>query len=102
MTVKIDLSGLEKLRGRLADLENGRTLTLDQLLTPAFMSRHTQYTDVNAWWAASGQDTAVLVGAHDTPNPAVDAYVARSTDFDDWRSLLAQATTDYYRQQLAL
>lgn len=98
MSVKVDFSGLDKLKRQLHDLSQPRQVTVAELLTPAFMARHTQFGDVDTWWAASGMDSAALA----TPDPAVDAYVAQSTDFKDWQSLLAQASADYYRQQLDL
>ncbi len=93
-----DNSGAEELIRRMKEFEGPEIVSLTDLLTPEFMADHTEYDDPQPWLDASGLDWES--GDFMDPPAELDDYVARTTDFDTWSDMIAQANADRIRRRL--
>ena len=70
-------------------LENIKTL--DELLNPKFMAKHTQYKNFSSWLSAGGFD---LDNFNNIANKELDNYVVQTTHFKSWEDMKEGAISE--------
>lgn len=93
MSIKVDVSGLEDFAKKLekaADSISGE-YSLGELLTDSFMSKHTNFPDASTWLEAGGFSFESSEEFEAISDNDLNSYVAKSTPFSDWDSLLSAA-----------
>lgn len=98
MSVKIDLSGLNKLKENVEKLGGSRQVPLSELLPPAFVSSHSKYPDVDAFLAAVGVTNAEEFKA--LPQEELDAFVVANTEFETWHEMVKAGGAGYVKSQI--
>lgn len=73
-----------------------------ELLTPAFVLRHTRHRDLQSLLWAGGLDPQSLVGLTEAPSASWDAFIGRSSQFSNWTALLSQARGEWLARRLGL
>ncbi|HKJ82393.1 MAG TPA: hypothetical protein VJ961_00055 [Mariprofundaceae bacterium] len=108
----IDMSDLEelnkKLDKKLAELDRkeeqrsdaSRNVPLDELLTPAFVSQHTRFADVEELFAASGFDIGSQTDFESVPEEKWNAFIRSVSDFADWEAMLGAAGGEWAAHKL--
>ena len=96
---EFDSSGFDEMQRRLAQLGSNPEVTLEDLITPQFLAEHGSPIGLQEWIDASGYDFKADEDVSSLEDPDLDAYVARTTDFEDWGSLLQAAFADYVGRQ---
>jgi hypothetical protein len=105
----LKIQGLDKLRRQLDDLSrkagalNGtHSVPLDQMLTPAFMVRHTGFSDVDTFFGAGGFTVNSRSDLEAIPDAELDEWVRRNSKFSSWGQLLETAGSQWVSGKLGL
>lgn len=92
----------EELANRAERLEGEQEVPLEELLTPQFMRRYTEFESVDAMLEASDWEVETQEDFEAIPEGPWDAFVVQHTDFRDWQSMLDQAGQEWATRQLGL
>ena len=104
----MEIKGLDELQRELQrmaekahDLDGTHTVTVAQLLTPAFIQAHTrEYNTGQEWFDASPFKVETMEDLEAIPDAEWDAYVRSTTDFASWEEMLAEAAKELIERQL--
>lgn len=97
MRVEVDFGGLDRLRRKIAALDGTHRIPVDELLSPSFMGRCSQFSSFQEMVDASpfaGQDFEAI------PDAAWDEYVCRNTRFASWQAMLQEAALGWTGERL--
>jgi len=104
---KTTIKGLDKLQRQLDELQRKvekasgtREVPIDELLTPDFMLRFTNFASAQAMFDESGLDFETQAEFDALPADQLDAFIAANTQFDTWDELIAAAGTEYVQKLL--
>lgn len=107
MDIKVDDSGLRKLRKNienLKDLEHGKSVPIEELLTSEFMRRYTKSRNFEEFVLESGFvdpekkiDKEIFQAI---PDEDWDKYVSEQTSFASWHEMLEKAGKEYISSRL--
>lgn len=104
--MKIEMSGLEELKSKIEKLQRSidrikgtHEIPLKELLTPEFMRENTPYDSLEVMLAAGG---FTIKSGDDIQKsqPKLDAFVAQTTKFPNWKSMLSESAKKWATQQL--
>lgn len=98
MKVKADFSGLKKLQENLEALEGTHQVPLSDILTPEFVSSHSQFPDFDTLLTAVGVTNKEEFAA--LPDEEFDTFIAANTDFEGWLDMQKQGGAAYAKAQL--
>lgn len=91
-----DLSWLRhRLRGAIThtyELEGRTSVRSDELFSPTFMQRHTQFEAFEAFCTASPSDGDEFHDLQRLPDETLDTFVSNTTDFGSWEGMKRSAT----------
>ena len=103
------IEGLDNLQRKLNDLQrrahnlNGtHSVPVSELLTPSFMQRFTNFANFDAMVSASGFKAGTQAEFDAIPNDKWNAFVASTTLFPNWKSMLNEAVNEWTKRQLGL
>ena len=95
---------LDKLIKNLKSVEkeygNGKNVPVQDLLTGAFMSKHTNYSSLDDFVEASGFDWSTEEAIEAIPDDELDAFVEANTKFSSWQEMLSTASAEHLGRQL--
>jgi len=90
-----DLSWLRRrLRGAIThtyELEGQTPVRSDELFSPTFMHRHTQFESFEAFCTACPNDGDELHDLRRLPEETLDGFVSDTTDFESWDDMKRSA-----------
>jgi hypothetical protein len=97
MSIKVDLSGLEKLQRNLEKVSGEHEFKLTELMTDDFIRKHThaRFQTLQAFLDASG-----IEGQQDIGSPDLDCFIAANTDFKAWDEMTKAAGAEWAKRQL--
>jgi hypothetical protein len=105
----LKIQGLDKLQRKLDDLSrkaaalNGtNSVQLDQMLTPAFVVRHTGFPDVDTFFGAGGFSVKSRADLDAIPETQLDEWVRRNSKFGGWKQMLETAGSQWVASKLGL
>lgn len=97
--VKINTSALKKFQNKVEALNN--QVSFNDLFTPQFMSKYTNYTSFDELLVAGGY----IVNSPDDfkaiPDDEFDSHIANTTKFSSWEDMKNVATKEYVQRQLS-
>lgn len=104
ITTRVDATvrKLEGLETRLQAIDGQHQVPLAELLTPEFIQRQTDFTSLEQWIQASGFKIKSAEDFKNIPADQWDEFVARSTKFPDWNTMLQAATKKWVSKRLGL
>lgn len=79
-----------------------KLVSIDKLLPPGFMKRHSRFLDVNHMLAASGLSSDLLVETDSTSRQPWDNFIRLSTDFSDWAAMLREARGEWIMRRIGV
>lgn len=100
MSVHIDTSGLDKLSKKLDSLSKERHVPMGEILTDAFISRHSRFNSLDNFMSECGIHNSEEFEAF--PDVEMDKFVKANTKFSTWQEMLSSAGAEYYKKQLGL
>ena len=95
LSIKVDTSGMDRLKRNIAKLGGERKVRATDFLPSRFMSRFTEFPDLQAMLDASGVDDA-----EELKGKAFSQFVAKHTNFADWDEMLQAGLRDYATRSL--
>ncbi len=102
MEIKFEMSGLDELGrelNRLSDnaqaMDGEHAVPLTELCSPAFMAAHTEFGTLEELFEASGFTVETPEDFAAIPDEDRDAFIARVTEFQDWKTMQEKAAADW-------
>jgi len=95
MSVKLDISGLEKLQRNIKKLEGKRNIPLSELMPDTFISRNSKFRSLQAFLNAGG-----VRGDHDIGSSEFSRFVSAKTRFRSWEEMKQAAGAEWAKRQL--
>ncbi|MBB3295097.1 hypothetical protein FHT39_003777 [Mitsuaria sp. BK045] len=100
------LDALTKRLNTLADnakkLDGTHSVALNELLTPAFVAKHTRFANADELFDGSGFDIKTTEDFKAIPDDKWDEYIRSVSSFPDWASMQAEAGKAWVTKQLGL
>ena len=107
--MSIKVKGLDELQRKLRDLgrraealHGEHSVPFTELFPPAFVRRHSRFANIEARLKASGFSVQTAEDFAKIPDREWDAFIARSTNFSDWKAMQEAATAEYVKKKLGL
>lgn len=97
MNIKLNLSGLERLKRNAQAFNGTHQVKLTELLNPAFMKRHSAYSSISDLLTHLDVSAEALAAMADAEK---DNLARRGTKFSSWKELINSAAVDYAKRQL--
>jgi hypothetical protein len=103
------IQGLDKLQRQLDDLSrraaalNGtHSVPVAQMLTPAFMQKHTGFRDIDTFFGAGGFSVESTADLEAIAEADLDAWVLKNSKFTTWKQMLDAAGSQWAAGKLGL
>ena len=103
----LEIKGLDQLQKKLkAFQENAQKLDgqhhvpVTDLLTPAFMTRHTQFATADGLFETSGYKIESEKDLAAIPDDAWDEYIRSISNFSGWQEMISTASQIWVVQKL--
>lgn len=91
---------LRKLQEKAEKIGGTRIVPIDELLTPTFVSRFTDFNNFQELVDASGFQVNSQEDFDSIPDEEWDAYIAKNSLFSSWEDMLNTAFAEQVKQQL--
>lgn len=91
---------LRDLGRRAKELDGQHEVPFSELFPASFMQKHSAFESFDELLEAGGFVVNSPEDFEAIPDDEFDRHIARVTDFDDWESMMEQASADYVERQL--
>ncbi len=105
----LKISGLDKLQKRLDTIANNaeklhgtHDVPVVELLTPSFVSQHTNCKTAEEFFEKSGFKIETSADLEAIPDEEWDEYIRSVSTFNDWESMLAEAAKGWAVKRLGI
>lgn len=105
----LKLEGLDKLQKKLntlsknaEELDGQHSIPVAELLTTAFVSKHTKFSDAEKLFEGSGFNIENSEDFEAIPEDKWDDYIRSNSNFDSWEAMLSLATQEWAVKKLGL
>ncbi len=103
------ITGLDNLSKRLnqltenaKELGNTKSASLNEILTPDFISKHTKFSNANEFFEASGFSVSDQNSFEAIPEEKLNIFVSSVSSFSTWREMLNTAGAAWGKPKLGL
>jgi uncharacterized phage infection (PIP) family protein YhgE len=93
---------LKKMADGAKELEGQQEISIPDLLTEGFVSKHTKYRDAQQLFDESGFEINNAEDFKAIPDDDWDKYIADISDFESWGDMLKAATAEYVKRKMGL
>jgi hypothetical protein len=93
---------LDELAQRATDLHGSHEVPLNELLTPAFLAKCSQFLSPDEMFAASGFEVKSAEDFKAIPDAEWDDFIRKSTSYESWHDMLSAASTEWTKARLGL
>lgn len=100
MTIKSDTKGLDTLLENVQDLKQKQEVKFLDMFDPEFVSAHSQFSDLEALFAASGFKMDTKEDFEAIPDDQWDDFISENTDFESWIDMQKAGAVAYMKAQL--
>ncbi len=97
MNIKIDLSGLERLRRNAEAFHGTHQVKLTEILNPEFMRIHSRFSSIQEMLTQCGVSADTLAAMTDAEK---NDLARRGTTCDSWQEFINAAVAEYAKKQL--
>lgn len=104
----LKVTGLDEVRRKLDQLAkglravDGQQVPLNDLLTAAFLTKHTPFSSADEMFEAGGLKVESQEDFAAIPEDALDAFVRSISNFDSWSAMLGAAGSAWAATRLGL
>lgn len=95
MSVKIDMSGLDRLKQNIDKLAATTEVKLGDMMNPTFISAHSSFADLDGLIKGSGFKVESIEDFKAIPDDEWDIFIKENTDFENWLDMQKAAHRDY-------
>jgi hypothetical protein len=95
--VKLDTSGLEKLRKKMREASKPESVPLSEMMPDSFMKTYTEFETLQAMFDAGEVESPDYLQTEEW-----NTFVAEHTQFDSWSSMLQKAGALRIKRKLNL
>jgi hypothetical protein len=95
VTVKVNKSGIDRIKRNLQKLSGEHSVPMVELMTDTFMSRYTEFPNLQAMIDAGGIEDPV-----DINSEAFSQFVADHSQFAGWNEMLKKGFAEYAKRTL--
>ena len=92
---------LEEVGRKLRQID-GQRIPITDLLTPEFVTKHTNFANAEEMFNASGFKVETNDDIAKIPDGKWDEFIRSSTSFSDWHKMLGSAGDEWAGKQLGL
>jgi hypothetical protein len=103
------IQGLDELTKKLDtlaksanDLDGTHNVSLTDVLTPSFVSKHTRFANADQLFEASGFNCDSQEAFEAVPVDELDAFIKSESSFDSWQDMLSSAGQEWALGKLGL
>ena len=102
------ITGLDEAMKKLNDLQrkakaiNQQSVPVSEILTPAFLLRHTPFGSADEMYQASGFKIETPEDFEAIPDEELDAFIRSISSFTDWNAMLNEAGKEWATKKLGL
>lgn len=89
---------LRKLQRKAKQIGGVRNVPLDELLTPTFLNRHTNFASVEDMFKKSGYNVETMEELERIPEEEWNVFIATNTLFSSWQDMLTAAMSEQVKQ----
>jgi len=97
---KTDFSELKKFAKNIDKLSKKQEITLGEILNDTFISKHSQYNNLDNLMSAIGIQSNEELDAF--PENKLDNFINANTDFSSWQDMLQTGSDEYFKKQLGI
>lgn len=78
---------LDQLAKSARELDGTHSVSLTDVLTPAFVSQHTRFSDANQLFETSGFNASSQAEFEAIPEDKLDAFICSESSFGSWKDM---------------
>lgn len=93
---------LNQLAQNVENLSNTTSASLTDILTPAFISQHTKFSNLGELFEAGEFDVSSQAAFEAIDENELDAFIQVQSSFSSWKEMLSTAGTTWTRKKLGL
>ena len=94
---------LKELSRKAKEFDGEHAVSIPELLSPAFLSKHTQFASADEFFGGSGIDFDAQGGhAVVLKTEEWNAYIRSISPFDNWSEMLQKASAEWATRKLGL
>lgn len=103
----IEFDGLDELSKKLDELKEsaesiqGTQVSLDVLLTPGFLAKHTRFLSADEMLEASGFNVETAEDFEKIPYEEWNNFIEQNTPFATWSDMLSAAAAEWAQKKLS-
>jgi len=101
MAIKINNNGIKKLMDNAERLHGKQSVTLDVLLNPGFLSKHTTFGSLNEMFESSKFSFKNEEEFKNINQEELDSFINSNTDFESWDDMIKKAGAEHISTQLS-
>jgi len=105
----VKIEGLDELQRKLTslsdkakELDGTHSVSMSDLLTPDFVSRHTRFENVENFLQAGGFSCGSQAEFEAIPEDKLDAFIRSVSSFASWQEMLGAAGQEWAASKLGL
>ncbi len=91
---------LDTLSNNAMNLDGNHNVPVTELLTPSFVSKHTNFKSVEELFEKSGFKVESPEDFEAISDTEWDNYIQSTSNFDNWNSMLSKATEEWVAKKL--
>jgi len=91
---------LDDLAKKAGELDGQHNVSVDELLTSSFISKHTSFSNAEEMLEASGFKIENQDDFESIPNDKWDEFISSISDFSDWQAMLNEAGKEWAAKKL--
>lgn len=100
MGITFDTSGFDELRDKLENVSEEQSVSLGDLLSPTFLSQHTNFASLDDLVQRSGFKIESQEDLDNLPQDEWDSFIAQNSSFSTFQELLQAAAVEQIKKQL--
>ena len=93
---------LDQLAKNAKELHGTHSVSVTDVLTPAFVSKHTRFADADQLFAASGFSANSQAEFEAIPEDELDTFIRSESSFGSWKEMLSAAGAAWAKAKLGL
>lgn len=92
---------LDTLNQIASNPEQGQSIFLHNVLTPEFIAANTEFKTADAFFQSGGIDFSSPEAFEAVPEDQLDAFIGKTTSFENWQMFLNAASEKWADQSIA-
>lgn len=100
MSIKTDMSGLNKLTKNLEELGKQDSIAIGDVMTDEFISRYSSYSSLDELVDASGFVVNTPEDFKAIPDEEWEAFIVSNTNFSSWKEMQHKSHEEFVHKKI--